>query len=516
LSGDGVAGLSVKEEKLNLRFAQLVPENETIRRLGPPDVEVTGLTYRSQQVKPGWLFAAIPGAKVDGRRFIPDAIENGAVALIVKDAPASLPPEIAIAVVNDPRRTLAKAAGRFFGHPSRKMEVVGITGTNGKTTIAFLVESILRKAGRNPIVIGTINYRLGELKRPAPVTTPESVDLQGILAEMLDMGADSAIIEVSSHALEQGRVWGLKFAARVYTNLSRDHLDYHGSMEEYFDAKSRLFIDRQFADSGPAVVNAEDEWGTRLLEKISYDAISYGIDTDANVKATRWNADESGISIRVLTPRWEDEIRSALLGRFNVYNILAAVAVAEALDVDPGAIKRGIESLTKVPGRLEPVPNPRGITVLVDYSHTPDALENALEAVREFTRGKLLVVVGCGGDRDRGKRPIMGKLAAQKADVAVITSDNPRTEDPLAIIKDILEGVDGTDSLKIEPDQNPPDKRVYWVEPDRRKAIFGAIAAAREGDSVLVAGKGHEDYQILGERRIHFDDREVAREALEE
>ncbi len=500
-----------------MQFAQLVPESEAIRRMGPPDIDVAGLAYRHQEVKPGWLFAAIPGAHVDGHEFIPQAIEAGANALIVQKASFSLSPNVAVAVVENSRKTLAKAAGRFFGHPSRSMEVIGITGTNGKTTTAFLIESILREGGRNPAVVGTINYRLGDVVRPAPVTTPESVDLQGMLAEMLSMGADGAIVEVSSHALHQGRVWGLKFAARCYTNLSRDHLDYHDSMGSYFEAKSRLFTDPEFADSGPSAVNVDDPWGVTLLEKIGPGAISYGIENaGATIRAVDWSADEKGINLRVSTPGWEDELRSDLLGRLNVYNVLAAVAVAEALKVDFEAVKRGVESLYAVPGRLEPISNSRGITILVDYSHTPDALEKAMSAVREFTRGRLFVVIGCGGDRDRGKRSIMGKIAAENADIAVITSDNPRSENPTAIISEILDGVGETGSKRVEVGRNSLEQNVHWVEPNRRDAIFQAIKEAGKGDTVLIAGKGHENYQILGDRRIHFDDREVAREALEE
>ena len=498
-----------------MRFKNLIAENEAIQLTGPQDMEIKGLTYRSQDVKPGWLFAAIPGAKTDGHQFVPQAIRSGAVALIVQKAPAISTNGLAVALVRDSRKALAHAADRYFGSPSRGMVVVGITGTNGKTTTAFLLESIFREAGRKPAVIGTVNYRLGDLVRPAPVTTPESVDLQGMLAEMKSMGADCAAIEVSSHALHQGRVWGLRFAARVFTNLSRDHLDYHRDMDDYFDAKSLLFHDPEFADSGPAVINADDPWGARLLRSLGPEAISYGIEAEgASVRAIEWKSDEKGITGRLATPRGELKLKSALLGRVNLYNILAAAAASEAVGIDHMALKRGVESLKTVPGRLEPAPNSKGITVLVDYSHTPDALEKAMDTVREFTKGKLIVVFGCGGDRDRGKRPIMGKLAAEKADVAVVTSDNPRSEKPLDIISEILKGVLETESKKVELSSYRGEHGVFWIEPDRKKAIFGAISIARKGDTVLIAGKGHEDYQIIGKERTHFDDREVAREAL--
>ena len=500
-----------------MRFDELLHENETIRITGHADLDVGGLTYRSQDVGSGWLFAAIPGSKVDGHDFIPKAIAAGARALIVENEPLDIPENVVTAVVKDSRRALAKAAGRFYGHPSRRMKLIGVTGTNGKTTTAFIIESILGRGGRKPAVIGTINYRFGKNVTPATVTTPESVDMQSMLARMIEMGADSAVVEVSSHALEQGRVWGMRFAARVFTNLSRDHLDYHGSMDKYFEAKSILFTDNEFAASGPAVVNSDDMWGKKLIAKIGPGVISYAIDDpEAMVKPLDWKTGPDGTYIRVKTPSWEGELKSPMMGRLNVYNVLASVAAAEAAGIEPEAVKDGVEALEKVPGRLEPVENSKGVTVLVDYSHTPDALEKAIVAVREFTTGKLFVVFGCGGDRDRGKRPIMGRLAARNADLALVTSDNPRTENPMSIISEILEGVKETGSEPIEAGVYPDGERNYRVEPDRRKAIMEAIRTSREGDSVLIAGKGHEDYQILGDKKIHFDDREVAREALGE
>jgi len=498
-----------------VRFGELVPDGEIVRRMGPSDVEVKGLAYRSRDVREGWLFAAIPGTAVDGHLFVDDAVKRGASALLVRKPPADLPELVGVAVVEDPRRALARAAGRFFGFPSRRMDVIGITGTNGKTTTAFLMESVLREAKLNPAVIGTVNYRMGDLVYPAPVTTPESVDLQAMLAEMLEKGARSAVIEVSSHALHQGRVWGLKFASRVFTNLSHDHLDYHNTMEEYFRAKSLLFTHEEFGDSGPPVINIDDPWGRRLSEIVGEIAVTYGTGSpDASVRVIRAVSGDAGLSLKITTPAGEIDIASGLLGKMNVYNILASVAVSIAMNLDPNVIKSGIEAVGSVPGRLEPVPNDRGINVLVDYSHTPDALDKVLQAVREFTAGKLFVVFGCGGDRDRAKRPMMGEIAARLADAAIITSDNPRSEDPFDIISEILEGVNTAAAGKRESRSYPEGDGVYWVEPDRRKAIVQAIETARSGDAVLIAGKGHEDYQIIGDERIHFDDREVAREAL--
>lgn len=514
-AGDGSELVTLKE-KIKVRFDQLVSQDEIIERLGPPEADVIGLTYRSQDVKPGWLFAAIPGTKVDGHNFIAKAVVAGAVALIVRTPPSILPEGVAIAVVHDPRRFLAMTAARFYGHPSRKIELIGITGTNGKTTTAFLLESIFMRGGRKPVVFGTINYRFGNLTYSANVTTPESVELQSMLAKMIEQGADSGAMEVSSHALDQGRVWGLNFAARVFTNLSRDHLDYHGSMEEYFNAKTRFFTDAEFHDSGPAVINADDLYGMRLIGKLGSDSVSYGIENaDATVRAVDLAADEKGVRMKIVTPEWTREIQSRLLGRINVYNILAAASAAMAVGIEPDVIKAGVEDLDSVPGRLEPVQNNKGIGVLVDYSHTPDALEKAMCTVREFTCGKLFVVFGCGGDRDRGKRPIMGGLAAKYADAAIVTSDNPRTEEPMSIIEQILDGVRPSGIIQSDPGRYPGNGSIYWVEPDRREAIFQAIGAAKEGDSVLIAGKGHEDYQIIKDKKFHFDDREAAKEALE-
>lgn len=482
---------------------------------GPVNVEVEGLAYRSQDVGPASVFVAIPGSKTDGHKFIPQALEAGAKALIVKQAPRDLPEGIAVAEVDDPRRAMAKASSRFYGHPSRRIPVCGITGTNGKTTTTYLLESIWKAAGKNPAVIGTVNYRLGNDVRSAPVTTPESLDIQRMLDEMIGRGADSAAIEVSSHALEQGRVWGLKFAARAFSNLSQDHLDYHGDMESYWAAKSKLFTDPEFEDSGKAAINADDPYGARLIGLIAGKALPFGIDTKLEnaLRPLEWKIDLEGIRAKITSPAAAYNINSPLLGRANLYNILCAMALAQTVGVESKDVEAGVEALKRVPGRLDRVENGSGRLVVVDYSHTPDALEKAIVTLREVTPGKLIAVFGCGGDRDRGKRPIMGRIGTELADAAIITSDNPRTEEPMAIIGEILTGAVG--ARKPSPLQKiNGNEKVYWVEPDRKKAIFQAIGAAGRGDTVLIAGKGHEDYQILGEKKIHFDDREVASEAL--
>lgn len=499
-----------------MRFIELFAEAEFKKIHGPSEVEVTGISYRSQDVAQGNVFVAIPGTKTDGHRFIPQALSQGARALIVKNPPANLPQDVAVAVVEDPRKAMAYTSARFYGNPSRKIELFGITGTNGKTTTTYLLESILQSAGKNPAVIGTVNYRLRDFVKNATVTTPESVDIQRLLAEMIDRGADCAVMEVSSHALEQGRVYGLKFAVRAFSNLSRDHLDYHGDMENYWKAKEKFFIAREFEDSGTIAVNADDPYGIRLIEKIPERVVPYGVETQlpTAVRVLGWRMNGDGIYARLVSRRDEYELHSKLVGRTNLYNILCAVAMAEIAGIEKRAIIEGIEKLTTAPGRLERVPNDKGVLVVVDYSHTPDALEKAILTLREITTGRLLVVFGCGGDRDRGKRPIMGRIATTLANATVVTSDNPRSEKPMAIIEEILAGVHG-EKVSFPPPSFDRDSHIYWVEPDRRTAIFQAIECARENDAVLIAGKGHENYQILGDVKIHFDDREVAKEALE-
>lgn len=498
-----------------MRFIELFSEVECKEMLGPSDVEVTGISYRSQDVQEGNVFVAIPGTKTDGHRFIPQALSQGARALIVKNPPNPLPAGIAAAVVEDPRRAMAFASARFYDDPSGKIELFGITGTNGKTTTTYLLESILQAAGKNPAVIGTVNYRLRDFVQNAAVTTPESVDIQRLLSAMIERGADCAVMEVSSHALDQGRVYGLKFAVRAFSNLSRDHLDYHGDMESYWMAKEKFFIAPEFENSGRIAVNVDDPYGVRLIDKIPQKIVPYGVETQlpTAVRVLGWRMNGDGIYARIVSRNNEYEIHSKLVGRTNLYNILCAITMAEIAGVEKGAIVAGIEKLTVAPGRLEKVPNDKGVLVVVDYSHTPDALEKAIITLKEITSGRLFVVFGCGGDRDRGKRPIMGKIATSMANATVITSDNPRSEKPMAIIEEILSGVEGK-RVSFPPSEFDRHSHIYWVEPDRRSAIFQAVESAREGDAVLIAGKGHENYQILGDVRIHFDDREVAEEAL--
>lgn len=501
----------------------MLTEVEEVR--GDHDQEVTGLTYDSRKVGAGQVFFAVPGEKVDGHDFIPEAIRRGA-ATIVCARQTSVAPGVAFVRVKDVRRAMGHWSAHFYRQPSQKLKLVGVTGTNGKTTVTYLVESMLRAAGIEPGVIGTINYRYCGAELPAHHTTPESLDLQELMDKMLGAGVKAVVMEVSSHALIQERVRGLDFDVGVFTNLSRDHLDYHRDMDDYFSAKSRLFTDylKSSAKSEKAaVIYADDPRGRQLLAFLAGNAdmevFSYGEGPQYHIHPLNVVRDVGGLRGQIRAKNETVEFASALIGTANLQNIMAAVGVGLALGLDGEALTQGIARLRAVPGRLEKVANDLGITILVDYAHTPDALEKVLAAVRPVTQGKLITVFGCGGDRDRGKRPLMGEIAARLSDVVVVTSDNPRTEDPLSILVEIEDGVRKADLRKYAA-QNPETRNSkletgYCVEADRRAAIRIALRAAKPGDAVLIAGKGHEDYQILGVTKIHFDDREVAREELE-
>ena len=469
------------------RLSQAVHAERTVN---PAPVTVTDLAYDARRVEPGALFACVPGFKADGHDFASQAVANGAVALIVERA---LELDIPQLVVADAREAMALAADAFFGRPTRELEVVGVTGTNGKTTTAFLLFSILAAAGRRPGLLGTIESRIGGERRAASRTTAEAIDLQRTLREMLDAGDRSCAIEATSHGSALKRLLGVRFRALVFTNLSQDHLDFHGTMEEYFDAKRRLFIEPDVdGNRPPAAINVGDEHGRRLADELSAIGESphvFSLDDAADLEI---NAAGSTFSYEGV------ELRTRLRGRFSVENVLGAVCAARLVGIPDGAIAAGVEHLAGVPGRFEAVDEGQPFTVLVDYSHTPEALESVLSEARGLTSARLLCVFGCGGDRDRGKRPLMGGIASRLADVTIVTSDNPRSEEPQAIIDQILEGVEGS----VE------------VEPDRAAAIAQALEEAAAGDVVLIAGKGHEQGQEFADRTIPFDDREVAREAL--
>ena len=487
---------------------------------GDLDQEVTGLVYDSRRVAKGDVFFAVPGAQTDGHQFVNQAIERGAIAVVVADK-AKVPRGVTFVCVDDVRGTMGLWAAQLYSQPGRRLKIVGVTGTNGKTTTTYLIESILASAGMEPGVIGTINYRYGGKEMPAHHTTPESPDLHALMAEMAQRGVRSVAMEVSSHALVQERVRGVDFDVGVFTNLSRDHLDYHQSMDEYFLAKSRLFTDYLSASgksAKAAVINADDARGGELLTRAQRAGLttwSYGSREEWDVTPLQVHHDISGQSGRIKVKDRVFEFSSELIGTANLDNILAAVAVGFALRIPQTAIVEGIRKLRSVPGRLQRVANSRGVLVVVDYAHTPDALEKTLSAVRPLTDAKLLTVFGCGGDRDRGKRPLMGEIAARLSDVVVLTSDNPRSEDPCRILQEIEAGMQKTGISKLEAHAAKVDGvHGYGVEADRRKAISLALHWAQRGDVVVIAGKGHEDYQILGKEKIHFDDREVAREIL--
>jgi UDP-N-acetylmuramoyl-L-alanyl-D-glutamate--2,6-diaminopimelate ligase len=469
-----------------------------------PTLEVRSIAYDSRRVEAGSAFFAIAGENDDGHRFVPDAIERGAAAIVSeRQAPADLVTAKAKWVrVPAIRRALSQASRNFYGHPERLLRLVGITGTNGKTTTAYLMESMFKAAGLPGGLFGTIEYHVAGRTLPATNTTPESLDLAKYLREAVQSGAQTAVMEVSSHALAQERVWGIPFAAAVFTNLTRDHLDYHDTMEEYFRAKRRLFEGLGTPPPEVAVINVDDSYGERLLELSLPRIITYGTRAEAMVRAKRFVADASGIKAQLVTPEGPLEIDSKLTGRPNLMNVLAAVATAQALGISRNAIQAGINALRLVPGRFERIEAGQRFLVLVDYAHTDDALRNALATARELTRGRLTVVFGCGGDRDRSKRPLMGEAAGSLADFIVLTSDNPRSEDPLTIMNDALVGLQRTG-------------KPYALEVDRAEAIRRALEQGREGDAVIIAGKGHETYQIFKDRTVPFDDREVARQALE-
>ena len=459
------------------------------------------------------MFFALRGAAVDGHDFIEAALAAGATAVVLERERA-LPPGVAGILVADARLAMARAAAAFFGHPTADIPVVGVTGTNGKTTVTYLVEAILRAAGKNPAVLGTINYRFGNQQRPSLHTTPESVDLLATIAEFRGAGADALVMEVSSHALEQRRVDGVRFDVGVFTNLTPEHLDYHGTMANYLSSKQRFFTELLPSSRGRGVLNLDDPRVAELAASLP-EALTCGRQAAAAVRAEAVTLSLQGITARVITPAGALQLRSRLLGEFNLQNLLCAVAVGTALDLPLEVMARGLAEAPQVPGRLEQVDNQRQALLVVDYAHTPDALEKVLATLVALQPRRLLTVFGCGGDRDRTKRPVMGAIAARHSDLVVVTSDNPRTEQPLAIIEEIKAGV-----LKEIPQEwslaeaAQGTGKGFVCLPDRRGAIDFAVDQLQPGDLLLVAGKGHEDYQILGRERIHFDDREELRRAL--
>jgi UDP-N-acetylmuramoyl-L-alanyl-D-glutamate--2,6-diaminopimelate ligase len=464
----------------------------TLRELlgdGAPEVEISGLAYSSQSVTPGTLFFCVPGFRADGHDFGPQAVERGAAALVCQRPLGLGVPEV---LVDDVRAAMGPAAARFYGHPTAELDVVGITGTNGKTTTAFLVRHLLEADGRRCGLLGTVKRVVGGVEEDVERTTPEAIDLQATFRRMLDAGDQACAMEVSSHALELGRAAGIRFACRVFTNLTQDHLDFHETMEAYFLAKRRLF-----EEPGLSVVNVDDRYGRRIAAEL--DCVTFGIETQADYRALDVEFDLMGSRFRCETPDGPVQLESPLPGLFNVQNVLGAGAAARVLGVGVETITAALPRFGRVPGRFEPVDEGQDFGVLVDYAHTPDSLENVLRAAREVARGRVHVVFGAGGDRDRGKRPLMGEAARRLADRVLVTSDNPRSEPPEAIVDEIMEGAG----------------RGAERETDRARAIGLAIEGAEPGDVVVIAGKGHEQGQEFENgRKEPFDDRSVAREAL--
>jgi UDP-N-acetylmuramoyl-L-alanyl-D-glutamate--2,6-diaminopimelate ligase len=466
---------------------------------------VAGLEYDSRRIAVGEAFFAISGFRQDGHRFIPDALDRGASAIVSESAPRAEAGSAAWVQVPNVRRALALAAAEFYSHPSRALDLVGVTGTNGKTTTAFLIASILDAAGRCPALFSTIEYRprfgQPECRVPAPNTTPESLDLQRMLREAADAGGKAAVMEVSSHSLALDRVAGCSFHTAVWTNFSRDHLDFHSGVEDYYAAKARLFLPVEDKPAPSfAVLNADDSRIVAIAPQTTAPVLTFGIEQPADVSTRKWRASRSGLAFTAQTPRGRIELQSPLVGRYNIYNLLAATAAGIALEATLEQIQQGVSGLT-VPGRMEAIQEGQTFGVYVDYAHTEEALKNLVAAAREQNPdGRLILVFGCGGDRDRSKRPLMG-MAAAACDRVILTSDNPRTEDPLQVINDVTVGLQRADAS-------------YVVEPDRAVAIERALEEAKPGDTVLIAGKGHENYQIVGDARIPFDTRAAARSPL--
>lgn len=495
------------------------------------NVAISAVTADSRKVVPGALFVAITGMTVDGHKFIDQVVEAGAAAVVVRKGYVNQAASKKVVMIetDDSQNLLGELAAAFYGHPARKMQMIGITGTNGKTTTTYLLENMIKEAGGNPGVFGTVTYRYNSKEIQAPFTTPEPVALHSMLKEMADNGVTHVVMEVSSHALEQKRLQGLLFDVAIFTNLSREHLDFHGNMERYFNSKKKLFFE-YLRDEGAAIIceapfdverndggSEKADWGRKLYEEMT---AGHGSGAVAHKKVLSCgfqgkdiyprdhSFDFNGTKATIATPGGTLSIQSPMVGDFNLNNILVAVGVGTALEIDLKAIKRALENIPVIPGRLQRFSSRAGVEVFVDYAHTPDALENVLKTVKKLDPARLIVIFGCGGDRDKGKRPLMGKVAAELADVVVITSDNPRTEDPERIIKDILQGVldTGMERKKLDELLGKGEKGYDIIE-SRADAISGTLRHAVKGDVVLVSGKGHEDYQLTRQGKTFFDDR---------
>jgi len=477
---------------------------ETALSAGVRTLEIRQVACDSRKVRPGALFFAIHGAKADGNTFIQDAIKRGAVAIASEEqAPGTIPAGVAWIQVGEARKALAITAANFLGHPANALQLVAVTGTNGKTTTASVVDAIVKASGAKTGLLGTIAYHTPLGDYPAPNTTPESVDLQGFFAEIRDAGGKYAVLEASSHSLAMDRLWGCHFQAAIFTNLTREHMDFHKTFEDYFAAKKRLFAGTGAGAPEVAVLNTDDEFGKRLAG-LAKKTFTYGLESDADITTKKFQLTFDGLTFTAQTPNGKIHLVSRLVGRINVYNLLAAIGAAQALGLSNEVIENGIRNLESVSGRFQRIDLGQPFLVIVDYAHTDDALENLIRTARELNpKGRIITLFGCGGEKDRTKRPVMGEVTGRLSDLTILSSDNPRSEDPLKIISDIIVGLQKTAGK-------------YLIEPDREKAIGMAMEEARSGDIVLLAGKGHENYQILADMTFEFDDREMARRALRE
>jgi UDP-N-acetylmuramoyl-L-alanyl-D-glutamate--2,6-diaminopimelate ligase len=487
-----------------MKLRELLEGTEASVAASAGELEIRRVTCDSRKTEPRALFFALHGAKADGNEFIRDAVSRGAVAIVSEDAaPALIPSSVAWIQVREARKALAVAAANFFGHPAEALQLVAVTGTNGKTTTTALIDAIVKAAGAKTGLFGTIAYHTPLGDYPAPNTTPESVDLQGFLGEIRDAGGKYAVLEASSHSLAMDRLWGCHFAAAVFTNLTREHMDYHKTFEDYFEAKKRLFEGTGAGAPDVAVINTDDEYGKRL-SGLAKKTVSYGLESDAEISTKKFQLTFNGLAFTAHTPNGKVQVVSRLVGRINVYNILAAIGAAQALELSNEIIEAGIRGLESVSGRFQRIDLGQPFFVVVDYAHTDDALENLIRTARELNpKGRIITLFGCGGGKDRTKRPVMGEATGRLSDLTILSSDNPRNEDPLKIISDIIVGLQKTGGK-------------YLIEPDREKAIGVAMDEARAGDIVLLAGKGHENYQILADKTLEFDDRDEARKALRE
>lgn len=480
---------------------------ETLDQRGNLDVSVSAITDDSRVVRAGSVFVAVKGERTDGHTFIPVVVKGGVAAVVLQEPAMDLP--IPFIRVADSRKALGLLGNHFYGEPSSKLRMIGVTGTNGKTTTTYVCKALLEALGRRVGLIGTVAYQIGNETIPASHTTPGALELQQLLAKMVAGGCTTAVMEVSSHALAQDRVSGCEYDVAVFSNLTQDHLDFHRTMEEYFLAKLRLFtgLTGTSKPNKRAIVNVDDPAGDRIKQLCPAPVWSYGLNAKADLRAEHVRLSLGGTTFTAATPAGSFSVESQLVGEHNVYNLLAAIGVALHEGATPDQVRQAVAHVTNVPGRFERVMAGQEFTVVVDYAHTEDALVRLLTAAQTLRAGRIITVFGCGGDRDRGKRPKMGMAAVTYSDVVILTSDNPRTEDPLSILQDVEAGV--VEALKQR------SQVLYRKVADRREAIGEAVREARSGDMVLIAGKGHEDYQIIGTKKYHFDDREVAREAIE-